>query len=102
MLLDGLEFNVKLVGKGFPCQRGVIYQGVDDTLGRLAEGACLYRGTFCGYRGSFSGYRVLFFIGGLPSSRDEMAAVLVWSFACLLISLSPISTALVINAIWLS
>ena len=67
----------------------------------------------------------------LPSSRDEMAAVLVmfiwpflaidyqsvmrnsshlshdywpffWSFACLLISLSPISTALVINAIWLS
>ena len=131
LLLDGLEFNVKLVGKGFPCQRGVIYQGVDDTLGRLAEGACLYSGTFCGYRGSFSGYRVFFFISGLPSSRDEMAAVLVmfiwpflsadyqsvmrnsphlsydywpffWSFACLLISLSPISTALVINAIWLS
>ena len=70
MLLDGLKFNVQLIGKGFPCQRGVIYQGVDDTLGRLAEGTCLYRG-------SFSGYRVLFFIGGLPSSRDEMATVLV-------------------------
>ena len=131
LLLDGLEFDVQLVGKGFPGQRGVIYQGVDDMLGRLAEGACLYSGTFCGYRGSFSGYRVFFFISGRPSSRDEMAAVLVmfiwpflaidyqsvmrnsshlshdywpffWSFACLLISLSPISTALVINAIWLS
>lgn len=71
MLLDGLKFNVQLIGKGFPCQRGVIYQGVDDTLGRLAEGACLYRG-------NFYGYRVFFFIGGLPSSRDEMAAVFVW------------------------
>ena len=38
LLLDGLEFDVQLVGKGFPGQRGVIYQGVDDTLGRLAEG----------------------------------------------------------------
>lgn len=73
LLLDGLEFDVQLVGKGFPGQRGVIYQGVDDTLGRLAEGACLYSGTFCGYR-------VFFFICGLPSSRDEMAAVLVWFF----------------------
>ena len=80
LLLDGLEFDVQLVGKGFPGQRGVIYQGVDDTLGRLAEGACLYSGTFCGYRGSFSGYRVFFFICGLPSSRDEMAAGFVWLF----------------------
>lgn len=66
LLLDGLEFNVQLVGKGFSRQRGVVYQGVDDTLGRLAEGACLYRGTFCGYRGTFCGYRVFFFIGETP------------------------------------
>ena len=66
MLLDGLEFDVQLVGKGFSGECGVIYQDVDDTLGRLAEGACLYRGTFCGYRGSFSGYRVFFFIGEAP------------------------------------
>lgn len=66
MLLDGLEFDVQLVCKGFPCQRGVIYKGVNDALGRLAEGACLYRGTFCDYRGSFSGFRVFFFIGEAP------------------------------------
>lgn len=66
MLLDGLEFDVQLVGKGFSGECGVIYQDVDDTLGRLAEGACLYRGTFCGYRGSFCGYRVFFFIGEAP------------------------------------
>ena len=66
LLLDGLEFDVQLVGKGFPRQRGVVYQGVDDTLGRLAEGACLYRGTFCGYRGTFCGCRVFFFIGATP------------------------------------
>ena len=63
LLLDGLEFNVQLVGKGFSRQRGVVYQGIDDTLGRLAEGACLYRGTFCGYR-------VFFFIGETPLSNQ--------------------------------
>ncbi|MBR1576765.1 MAG: hypothetical protein IJ654_10025 [Bacteroidales bacterium] len=32
--------------EGFPGQCGVIYQGINDALGCLAKGVCLYRGTF--------------------------------------------------------
>ena len=63
LLLDSFELDIEFVGEGFPGQRGVIYKGVDDALGRFPKMASLYRGILSSYRGRFCGYRVLSFVG---------------------------------------
>jgi hypothetical protein len=57
LLLDSFELDIEFVGEGFPGQRGVIYKGVDDALGRFTKMAGLYRGILGNYRGRFCGYR---------------------------------------------